>query len=224
MWWCLHGALGSFRDWSSLDLPEHCAVDLWATPRAETMSRWASQWTSAVAERDSAPYLLGYSMGGRLALHALLAAPGLWKGAVIVSAHPGLHRKKERLQRQATDAAWLARFRCEEVSEVMRDWDGQAVFAGPNRVRAPENFEPSMARCFQEWSLGRQEPLWDRLGEIAVPLWWLCGERDPKFVALGREAVASLPDAQFVEAPSCGHRVPWEWQGFSRLLNRIPAG
>jgi 2-succinyl-6-hydroxy-2,4-cyclohexadiene-1-carboxylate synthase len=164
-------------------------------------------------------------MGGRLALHALLAAPELWRQAVIIAAHPGLHNPTARQQRRAHDQAWLRRFLNEPMTQVMPDWNAQAVFAGTSKTSFPEAFTPAMGRAFQEWSLGNQPPLWDQLPSLTTPVRWLCGERDSKFVALGNEAVALLPRGQFSQAPKCHHRVPWEWNGFGEwLVDREPQG
>ena len=74
--------------------------------------------------------LLGYSLGGRLALHALLHAPELWAGALVVGADTGLADPKEREARVRWDAAWAERFLNEPWEDVLRDWDAQAVFGG----------------------------------------------------------------------------------------------
>jgi 2-succinyl-6-hydroxy-2,4-cyclohexadiene-1-carboxylate synthase len=67
-----------------------------------------------------------------------------------------------------------------------------------------------IARSFVDWSLGAQEPLWDRLNEIKIPMLWIVGENDPKFRALAERAVSLMPHAQLVIGPAAGHRVPWE--------------
>jgi len=215
MLWCLHGALGSYRDWEAI-LPKARHVDLYATDPGKDLADWARQWVTTVAEEDSHPTLLGYSMGGRLALHALLAAPTLWESATIVSAHPGL--RSDCAKRRAHDEAWLVRFQQETFEDVITDWNAQSVFSKESGLPNPKQFEPRMARCFQEWSLGNQEPLWDRLGVIACPVQWVCGEHDTKFSQLGREAVAMLTQGTYISAPRCGHRVPWEWSDFASAV------
>ncbi|NCF86638.1 MAG: alpha/beta fold hydrolase [Verrucomicrobiaceae bacterium] len=215
MLWCLHGALGAYRDWESI-FPGARHVDLWSTKPGTDLANWANQWVTTVAEEDPHPQLVGYSMGGRLALHALLAAPTLWESATIVSAHPGL--RSGRAERRVRDKAWLARFQREPFQNVMRDWNAQSVFSKESGPPNPKQFEPRMARCFQQWSLGNQEPLWEQLDNITCPVQWICGELDTKFSQLGRDAVAMLPQATYLSTPSCGHRVPWEWSDFASHL------
>lgn len=67
-----------------------------------------------------------------------------------------------------------------------------------------------IARSFIDWSLGAQERLWDRLGEIACPLLWIVGEEDAKFRALAERAVPRISQAELWIAPAAGHRVPWD--------------
>ena len=83
----LHGNLGSASDWDPLGLPEIVAHDLWGHLESRpklNLEVWGAGFSRGVALETSDPLLLGYSMGGRLALHAILSAPEKWKGAVIV--------------------------------------------------------------------------------------------------------------------------------------------
>jgi 2-succinyl-6-hydroxy-2,4-cyclohexadiene-1-carboxylate synthase len=69
------------------------------------------------------------------------------------------------------------------------------------------------------WSLGKQEDLRPRLGEIECPLLWLTGERDAKFGALAAESVSLLSKGVHEIVPAAGHRVPWEASDdFSRAV------
>ena len=67
-----------------------------------------------------------------------------------------------------------------------------------------------IARSFVDWSLGSQQPLWHRLSEITIPVLWVVGEHDAKYIALARRAVGMLPQAKLLIAPGAGHRVPWQ--------------
>jgi 2-succinyl-6-hydroxy-2,4-cyclohexadiene-1-carboxylate synthase len=53
-------------------------------------------------------------------------------------------------------------------------------------------------------------PLWDRLPELTMPSAVIVGERDRKFVDLGRRLADGLPDATFTLVPDAGHALPWE--------------
>jgi 2-succinyl-6-hydroxy-2,4-cyclohexadiene-1-carboxylate synthase len=155
-------------------------------------------------------------MGGRLALHALLEKGHGWQAAVIVAAHPGLAGAAERESRRAADAAWATRALTGNWQEFLADWDAQPLLAQSALLRDAQGAarlvmrRREIARGFVDWSLGAQQPLWDRLPEIAIPVLWVAGENDPKFLALAQQAVAQMPTATLAVAPAAGHRVPWE--------------
>jgi len=154
--------------------------------------------------------LVGYSMGARLALHALLDG-GPWDAAVLVAPHPGLEAEGERAARREGDAEWGSRALSGEWADFLDAWNAQPVLAGSgNRASLSAHYRREVARSFIDWSLGAQEPLWGRLGEIACPVLWCTGERDGKFTALGERALPSLKEGELWVARGAGHRVPWD--------------
>lgn len=223
MIWCLHGAVGQAGDWDLFSQEfgkkgKACrAVELWRFLECEGMSltEWAAAFNAEVAaagEKENT--LVGYSLGGRLALHALLDAPDLWAQAVIISAHPGLLDERAKLDRMASDAEWAGRALTSDWSQFLKSWDAQGVLRGAS-AKTPDprmrlvNRRRALARSFMEWSLGKQENLSERLAEIRCPLLWVTGKQDDKFTLLAREAVALLAKGSHCEIES-GHRVPWE--------------
>ena len=231
--WCLHGALGETTDWRLLServSSEGVAVfplDLWRFLCCEPVDpgRFGELLNALVRPSSAnAPptrrILLGYSMGGRLALHALLSENGHpWDAAIIVSAHPGLEENEERVARRKADAEWAALAHSGDWTELLERWNAQPVFsaAGPMRPIADRSGlvrqRREVARGFVAWSLGAQEPLWNRLPEIDIPVLWVAGGRDEKFRALGERAAASMPRGRLSIAAGAGHRVPWELPG-----------
>lgn len=227
--WCLHGAVGMAEDWRGFSVPGWAVkrVDLWrfldCCPMG--MAAFGKALNEEAAAGSGRKVLLGYSMGGRLGLHALLDG-GPWDAAVIVSAHPGLEEEAERVARREKDAGWAARALKGEWRSFLEAWDAQPVLkdcglriadrglemADRTRLEIRRN---SVARSFVDWSLGAQEPLWGRLEEIACPLLWVAGERDGKFRDLALRAAARRvgPPLPWI-APDAGHRVPWESAAF----------
>ncbi len=157
-------------------------------------------WTHSATEGD---VLLGYSMGGRLALQMLESR--CFAKAVIVSA--GLNAPDE--ERRARDEEWARRFEREEWSSLMRAWNAQPVFGGHHLERREEDYDRAeLARELREYSPAvLPQP---RLESIATPILWIAGERDAKYVHIARRAVERLPNAELWICPDAGHRVPWE--------------
>jgi 2-succinyl-6-hydroxy-2,4-cyclohexadiene-1-carboxylate synthase len=224
--WCLHGAVGMAADWRGFakNLAVAAigtrAVDLWRfldccpLPLRDFGPALHAD-TGGESARGRGRVLLGYSLGGRLALHALLENPHPWQAAVIISAHPGLEDPADRATRRAADAEWATQALTGDWQKFLTAWDAQPVLSGAAQREPQVSGGLSMrrreiARSFVDWSLGAQDPLWPRLAEISVPVLWIAGENDAKFIALGRRAVSLMPNARLVIAPDCGHRVPWQ--------------
>ena len=224
--WCLHGAVGIAAEWRGFAKRLAAAktgsraVDLWRFLECQPLS--LTEFGGALNAdaggavfRGSGRSLLGYSMGGRLALHALLEKDHPWQSAVIIAAHPGLESPQERENRCASDAAWASRALTGNWRDFLTDWNSQPVFASssprdPAASAALVTRRQEIARSFVDWSLGAQDPLWDRLREITIPVLWVVGENDAKYRALAERSVDLLPNATLSVAPATGHRVPWE--------------
>ena len=221
MIWALHGAVGMAADWRSFaaampaDFGGVRRLDLWRFLDCCPMS--LDECGQALADEikriDPEPTLLGYSMGGRLALHAMLSQPELWKSAIIVSAHPGLNKETEKCQRREKDAEWSALALKGDWRDFLRKWDTQDVLSGevkmPDRIKLKER-RISVARSFVDWSLGAQADLTPELAKITCPTLWVTGESDSKFTELAKSAVSHLPHGKHQVISDCGHRVPWQ--------------
>ena len=168
-------------------------------------------WPHSAAEGD---VLLGYSMGGRLALQ-LLERQRFAK-AVIISA--GLNAPDE--DRRRKDEVWARRFESEAWEPLMRAWNAQPVFGRHVLERREEDHDRrELARQLREWSPAVLPP--PRLEAIETPVLWIAGERDAKYVGVARRAVARLPHAELWICPGAGHRVPWEQP--DALVSRLRA-
>ena len=154
--------------------------------------------------------ILGYSMGGRLALHALLDG-ARYRRAIIVSAGLGIESAAERAKRREADEQWARRFESEDWETLMRDWNAQPLFGGHIRVRAERDFDrPTVIKALRTYSPAVLPPLAPRLKEIAIPVLWIAGERDERYVTEGQRAVSLLPNGELQICPGAAHRVPWE--------------
>ncbi len=186
MIWTLSGFLGLPSDWDFLPWVHRSLV-----PRQDATGPAAGD------------VLIGYSMGGRLALLELERRK--FRAAVIVSA--GLNAPDEA--RRRGDEEWARRFETEDWSTLMRDWSAQPVLRGHAVDRFEGDYERAeLARQLREWSPAVLPP--PRLEAIETPVLWVVGERDAKFLAMAKAAVVRVPGAELWVCPGAGHRVPWE--------------
>jgi 2-succinyl-6-hydroxy-2,4-cyclohexadiene-1-carboxylate synthase len=205
--WCLHGFLGQPSDWAFLPF-EHRAPDLFDHPEL-SLPLQAARLNASTSDGD---VLIGYSMGGRLALHALLAADRpRYAAAVIVSTGLGIADASQREDRLRRDATWARRFEKDPWDEVVRDWNAQPVFSGHEVARSEADFDrQSLSAVVRGWSPAAHADHEARIADLDLPFLWIAGERDAPYAAIAERAAASnvLITASIVSG--AGHRVPWE--------------
>jgi 2-succinyl-6-hydroxy-2,4-cyclohexadiene-1-carboxylate synthase len=154
---------------------------------------------------------VGYSMGGRLCLHLALARPDLVEALVLVGATAGIEDAGERAARRAADEALAADLEHGGLDAFLDRWLANPLFAGldPSAAGVDDrrrNTVPGLATSLRRAGTGTQEPLWDRLGELAMPVLVVAGEHDEKFAALGRRMAAAIGSkATFATVPRAGH-------------------
>lgn len=206
----LHGFLGKPSDWDQhqFDYP------VVAHPLScnATMSEWAQHFNDAVSKESGKRVLLGYSLGGRLALHALLQQPNLWDAAILISTHTGLSTPEEILARHSADSKWAKRFEGETWSTLTRDWNAQVIFArDPGIPRFERDYcRQDLAKILRQWSLAQQDNLLPKLAELQVPTLFVAGQQDPKFTHIAKACGLTHPKSKIWIAPEAGHRVPWQ--------------
>jgi 2-succinyl-6-hydroxy-2,4-cyclohexadiene-1-carboxylate synthase len=164
------------------------------------------------------PHVLGgYSMGGRIALHAALARPRLVERLVLVGASPGLADVTQRAERRAADEALADRIERDGLEAFAAEWAELPLWEGQaERVRAAANADrlrntaAGLAAALRGLGTGVLPPLWDRLGELTMPVTLVVGERDAKFRATAERMAERLPAASIVVVPGAGHAAQLE--------------
>src|SRR4051794_20402351 len=156
--------------------------------------------------------LAGYSMGGRIALHAALARPRLVERLLLAGAGPGLATEAERTGRRAADEALADRIEAIGVEAFAEEWAALPLWEGqPERVRAAahadrlRNSAGGLAAALRGLGTGALPSLWDRLPELQCPVTLVVGERDEKFRAIADRMAERLPRAEVVVVPGAGH-------------------
>ena len=216
----LHGFAGTRRSWDLViaalagERYSPLAVDLrgHGDRRDARPITFATCVEDVLGATDGRFALCGYSLGGRVALHVALAAPERVSRLLLVATTAGIEGEAERRARLAADAE-LAGFLDEATMEEFADrWQAQPLFAGTPAAAAAlwradllRNHPPALAAALRGLGTGAMEPLWDRLGELAMPVTGVVGETDAKFRTLGERLAAALPAAELVVGAGAGH-------------------
>ena len=234
----LHGFMGrgaSWADWSARlaathrvlmpDLPGHGA-SVGLDDHAYTMPGAAAALVEGLdAEAVARADVVGYSMGGRLALYLALHHPARVRSLTLVSASPGLRTAEARAERRRQDAARADDLQSDFEGFVAR-WYGQPVFDGLSpELRAArvalrqENDPAELARSLHGMGTGAQPPLWERLDALAVSTAALAGGRDAKYIAIAQAMAAASPAITAYVCAGAGHVVQDEHAAaFRRVL------
>jgi len=167
-------------------------------------------------------FLVGYSMGGRLALYLALHFPQRFIKVILVSASPGLATDEERLARKQSDlqiARKLSRnTEKKDFANFLNYWYSQPIFGNiKNHPQYPEiiqsrlrNNPELLAKSLQFMSTGCQPSLWENLQYNHIPLLLLVGELDEKFVAINNQMNRQCKSSKLAIFPQVSHSIHWE--------------
>jgi 2-succinyl-6-hydroxy-2,4-cyclohexadiene-1-carboxylate synthase len=224
----LHGFLGVPADWDLLQ--SHFMVsslahrfDWWAVDylkntvlnATKAFDVWAANFNRKMQLRfaEGPRVLIGYSLGGRLALHALKADPALYDAVILISTNPGLLREKDRFERRLSDRQWAKKFLEKPWAELMTEWNAQNVFRDSLQepARVESDYERAqLALALTEWSVADQQDLRSVVVENAAKILWLTGEKDIKYLSLAMEMKKAAPRLQTASLPRASHRVMFD--------------
>lgn len=186
-----------------VDLPGHGGS---AAVRADLP---ASGDLLAAAGGDAPFDLLGYSLGARVALHAALRHPDRVRRLVLVGGTAGIEDPVARAARRARDDALADDLeRSGDLEGFLRRWLAAPMFA---RLRAPalaerlRNTPAGLGSSLRLAGTGTQQPLWDTLPGLDVPVLVVAGAADVRFAAIGARMARALPHAACSLVPGAGH-------------------
>lgn len=200
----------------AVDLPGH-GESIGLSPESYTIEGAANRLLDTLAGlRIEKPVLVGYSMGGRLALYLALQFPDLFSGLFLESASPGLENMEEREARREVDERRAKRLETEDFGQFLEDWYRQPLFTSLARdekllrrtIEARLHNDPvELAKSLRGIGTGSQPSLWEKLSELQVPTLAVAGERDEKFVGINRLKEAESPMISFASVSDAGHNV-----------------
>ncbi len=222
-WGEFAGSLGQRYSVWGLDLPGHGTSGFASAGFAQAADLVALTTAALPFPVDT---LLGYSMGGRLALTAALDNPGIAARLVLIGATAGVRTDEERSSRLAADHRLAARLRAEGPASFLDSWLALPLFEGlsAEQQRRSERLDlwgRGVPETLELRGTGSMEPLWERLVELAMPVRLIAGSNDRKFSQLGQKiAVAVGPNATFYSVANVGHACHLEAPAETALVIR----
>jgi len=243
----LHGFMGSSAEWRdlmaaigdrafciSVDLPGHGA-SLGLAPETYTTEGSAQAVVYVLEELEvESPVMVGYSMGGRLALYLALRYPERCAGLFLESASPGLESMKERTARIEADESRAKRLESGDLEQFLSNWYRQPLFASLARndkllgqtIEARLRNDPvELAKSLRGMGTGSQPSLWGELDGLAAPALAVAGGLDEKYAKISSRMAGINPRIGSELVQGAGHNVHEEAPAeYVALLERFISG
>jgi 2-succinyl-6-hydroxy-2,4-cyclohexadiene-1-carboxylate synthase len=226
----VHGFTQTLRSWDRLAIPlaetfQVVRVDLPGHGGSGAVELSFEDTAAAIGEAGGRATYVGYSLGGRLCLRLAVDRPELVQSLVLVGASPGLADAGQRAARRAKDDALADEIERIGTAAFLERWLAQPLFAGLEPQ--PEDLESRLANnsrglatALRRLGTGAQEPLWDRLDKLEMPVLAVAGQKDAKFARIAEELADAIGvNAQVVAIAGAGHPAHLERPiSFTRLL------
>lgn len=212
----VHGFTQSAASWDAVEFRlnalGHDVVALDAPGHGRHHDTHLGLWKAAdlLAAEGGAGTWLGYSMGGRLALHVALSHPELVERLVLVGVTAGIETAVARVERQAADELLAEELVRDGLDAFLSRWLAQPLFeslpeenAGIDARRV--NTPAGLAASLRMMGTGAQDNLWPRLPEITAPTMLVAGALDEKFSGIAHRMAEAMPEAHMTAMNGCGH-------------------
>lgn len=228
----LHGFMGNIWDFRevisyfsedfnclAVDLPGHGKTKVIGEEDCYNMPNTAKALIQLLDDLElETCFLVGYSMGGRLALYMTVHFPSRFTKVVLESASPGLRTQEARSHRQQADLILEKKLETGDFHEFVLSWYNQPLFRSlknhpewKNLIeRRLENNPAELAKSLRHLGTGNQPPLWEKLVNNQIPMLLLAGEYDDKFKTINAEMASLCQSSQLKIISKSGHNIHWE--------------
>jgi len=160
-------------------------------------------------------HLVGYSMGGRVALALACRHPDLLRSLTVIGASAGLSTEAERAERRESDQKLAESIEQDGLEAFVDRWMANPLFAtqarlgagflAASRAQRMRNSAAGLARSLRAAGTGVMTPLHDDLESCAVPTVFIVGAQDPKFTRVAVGLAARMPNAATAVVDDAGH-------------------
>jgi 2-succinyl-6-hydroxy-2,4-cyclohexadiene-1-carboxylate synthase len=241
----LHGFTGStetwepfVKDWKKtfklirVDILGHGASDSPVDPDRYSIERVSQDFISLLDELGiEQTSILGYSMGGRLAITMAVLHPERVSSLFLESSSPGLEAIEERVNRMEKDEALANQIEQEEMTSFVDYWEKIPLFAGqrtlPEELRIHirnerlKNSTIGLANSLRGMGTGKQPSFWTRLQTIKIPVLLMAGSDDQKFCTIAEKMHKSMPNSEIKIFFGAGHAIHVEQpQIFGKIVTK----
>ena len=198
-----HGFLGSPEDFNFLKQDDVILHDL-----------YSSDFNPEIKPGDT---LIGYSMGGRIAME--LAHKANWEinKLVLMNSHPGLEFDDEKDSRKEWEDSVLEKLQSLSPTEFFEYWNELPIFEFDSPL-APISSERFLAsqKLFDQFRLSKQKNFLPSLEDHKDKVLYLVGLFDNKYFTLAEEVIANYGIQ--VTPVSGGHRLFQEPEQVKSIL------
>ncbi|WP_102274156.1 2-succinyl-6-hydroxy-2,4-cyclohexadiene-1-carboxylate synthase [Cytobacillus massiliigabonensis] len=227
----LHGFTGNACSWRTLkpylkDITAIFAIDIVGHGNTDTPAD-ISRYTIESAARDidlifqqmgiGQANILGYSMGGRLALTFALNYPNRVDKLILESASPGLEEEKHRAARRIQDEKLGMRILEEGIPSFIEYWENIPLFASQKRLEENikeeirkqrlTNSKIGLVNSLKGMGTGSQPSWWNQLDKLSMPVLLLTGKQDDKFCQIADRMQGKMKHARRITISDCGHAI-----------------
>ncbi|MBN2344124.1 MAG: alpha/beta fold hydrolase [Deltaproteobacteria bacterium] len=180
---------------TSLPLPGHEGLtdELPISPMPAMFDE-ATTAVAANAQPSAQNWLVGYSMGARLALGTLLNHTGQFHGAVLFSVHPGIEDPEQRTQRLSWERELQQKLDRSQMMPLIEYFESLPVFDSQRRLPQPlldaqrctrlSHHPERISQCIAALGLGHSPDMTSLLDTITIPVLLITGELDATYTRI----------------------------------------
>ncbi len=179
--------------------------------RIQTVAKQCASWCDEPREW----VVMGYSMGGRVALNLAPLLGDRLRGLILISASPGIESSTERAERMAQDQALAGRIEAFGVEWFQAYWSEQPMIRSQRQIpdviraemeqRRKSNRPIGLAGSLRGMGQGAADPVWSALSKIEVPTLVISGNEDVRYTEIAKRTVSRIKSATHVAMEGVGH-------------------